>query len=120
MSYCRFSTDQFRCDVYVYEHCGGWHQIHVAGNKHVSDKPRPAPVSLDAPFAEYMAADDALTAWMDQATRVAIDLPHAGESFECAGPLECAEKLEELKALGYVVPQFAIDALREEAAEQSA
>ena len=33
MSYCRFSCDNFRSDVYVYESCMGGFVTHVAGNK---------------------------------------------------------------------------------------
>lgn len=69
MSYARWGDG----DVYVYEHCGGWYQIHVAG----------------------------------------------GGNFQCAGPGECADKLEELRKEGKDVPQYAIDALREEAAERA-
>ncbi len=124
MSYCRFSSDQFRCDVYVFEHCGGWWQIYVAGNKLVSDTPRPEFTAGDwwargeEGIAAYTACDTALCEWMEQAQRVAIELPHAGEGFELGSPGDCADTLVMLKELGYVVPQSAIDALREEAAEQ--
>lgn len=45
-----------------------------------------------------------------------ITLPHAGESFVDDSPGECADRLETLAALGYYVPQYAIDALRDEQA----
>jgi len=43
-----------------------------------------------------------------------IGLPFDGETFNDPTPGECAERLEWLRGLGYVVPQFAIDALRAE------
>ena len=44
-----------------------------------------------------------------------IGLPEDGETFNDATAEECADRLEYLRALGYRVPQYAIDALREEA-----
>lgn len=44
MSYCRFSTDDYQCDVYVYEDVGGWWSTHVAGNRPVYAEPLPDPV----------------------------------------------------------------------------
>ena len=69
MSYARWSDG----DVYVYEHCLGWWQIHVAG----------------------------------------------GGDHQLGSPGECADKLEELRAEGKDVPQYAIDALRAEQAESA-
>ena len=35
MSYCRWSSDDFQSDVYVYEDCRGPWVVHVAGRRHV-------------------------------------------------------------------------------------
>lgn len=43
-----------------------------------------------------------------------IGLPYDGYTFHHNAPEYCANKLEELRALGYKVPQSAIDALRAE------
>ena len=43
-----------------------------------------------------------------------IGLPCDGESFNDSTPGECADTLERLRGMGYIVPQYAIDALREE------
>lgn len=34
MSYCRWSSDNFNCDLYCFEHCGGWYQTYTAGSRH--------------------------------------------------------------------------------------
>ena len=52
--------------------------------------------------------------WIDLS---ALTPAHTGESYDEVGPAECADKLEEIKAAGLNVPQYAIDALREEAEE---
>lgn len=115
MSYCRWSSDDWRSDVYVYEHYMGAWVIHVAGNRVVGDIPKlPAPTMSN--IEEYMAAHRAQMAFLDKCSREPITLPHAGETFDCASPGDCAAKLLELRELGYHVPQYAIDELREEAA----
>ena len=44
MSYCRFSSDDWQCDVYVYaDVAGGW-TTHVAAVRFVFDKELPPPV----------------------------------------------------------------------------
>lgn len=47
-----------------------------------------------------------------------IGLPHDGHGFCDETPNACADRLEYLRALGYKVPQYAIDSLREEAEDQ--
>ncbi|WP_314435823.1 hypothetical protein [Massilia timonae] len=114
MSYCRFSSDNFGCDVYVYEHVAGGFVTHVAGNRIVGDVPKlPRPTKENR--SEYMAAHRAQMDFMTDAKREDIDLPHAGGSFSDDTAGECAARLESLRVLGYKVPQYAIDALREEA-----
>lgn len=43
MSYCRWSTDDFLCDLYIYEHYEGFWAIHVASIRRVYHKPLPPP-----------------------------------------------------------------------------
>ena len=120
--YTRRDEDQ-NSDVYVYESVGDFWQIWIAGNRLVSDKPRPDPSPAnwwamgEAGLDAYQTATKALDDWMEQAERVAINLPMAGEGIQCADAGSCADELVSLQALGYYVPQFAIDALREEANE---
>jgi hypothetical protein len=113
MSYCRFSSDDFQCDVYVYEDCmGGW-TTHVAGRRHVLKKPLPPPVDI-SDFKAWIRRDRKVRRILDRAKMVDIGLPHDGECFNDPTPGECADRLEELRVLGYRVPQYAIDQLRTE------
>jgi hypothetical protein len=115
MSYCRWSSDDFQCDVYVYDGGGGW-TTHVAGNRPVGAVPPTPPKRNDPAWPrEFLAAHQAQMAFLETCERVAITLPHAGESFHDDTPGECADRLEMLRALGYKVPQYAIDELRAEA-----
>jgi hypothetical protein len=118
VSYCRFSSDNFACDVYVYESVGGAFVTHVAGNRVLGEVPKlPRPTKENA--AEYLAARRAQSKFLDTAKREPIDLPYAGQSLGDDTAAECADRLEQLRALGYNVPQYAIDALRHEHNEDS-
>lgn len=122
MSYCRWSSCDFDCDVYVYEDVhGGW-TTHVASRRHVIAEPLPEPVRLPRPFTNeqfnaWYARSQAASRAIDAAELVDIGLPHDGRTFNDPTPGECADRLEVLREMGYHVPQFPIDALREEAAE---
>lgn len=115
MSYCRWSSDDFSCDVYVYEDVGGYWAIHVAGARVVGDVPSTKGLLTTDTVDAYLIAHAAQMAFLDTCEREPIGLPHDGESFDCDSPEEAADTLEMLRGLGYIVPQYAIDALREEA-----
>ena len=129
MSYCRWSSDDHQCDVYVYEDCGGWWQTYVAGRKRRLREG----VSFPPPVEDV---GNNVEAWLGRHKQVREiideknegilwdweDLPeqYAGANFSDDTPGECADTLEMLRAAGYSVPQYAIDALREEQAEMVA
>lgn len=115
MSYCRFSSDNWTFDIYCYEHRDGQFQIHVANNRLVGDIPT-LPAIGSVSDLDWMIENKTQMDFLAATDREAIDLPHAGESFSEATAEACALRLELLRALGYHVPQRAIDALREEAA----
>jgi hypothetical protein len=118
MSYCRWSSDDSQCDVYVYEDCAGGFTTHVAGRRRVFKEPLPPVVPMDEELKdEYFERYGKVNKMVDEAELVDIDLPYAGESFNDDTAGECADRLEELRGIGYIVPQYAIDALREEALE---
>ncbi|AUA86743.1 hypothetical protein CWI23_23360 [Pseudomonas aeruginosa] len=78
----------------------------------------PALVPFEPEYVDqFLARHNQVMAMVDAADRVLIGLPHDGDSFDDADQEACADRLEYLKGLGYVVPQYAIDALREEAEE---
>jgi hypothetical protein len=84
MSYCRWSTNNFQCDAYVYESDDGW-VLELAAKR-----------------------------YQDDGTIVEIGLPYDGQSFLFSHPIECAIKLLEMKLVGYWIPQYAITDLIEE------
>lgn len=113
MSYCRWSSDGFQCDVYVYESNEGY-TIHVAGNR----RPRRV-VDIDFSSQESLAASiKQQRQELDDPTNepVKIGLSEDGKTFVDPTPGECAERLTWLQGLGYHVPQDVIDDLRDEQA----
>lgn len=119
MSFCRWSSDDFQCDLYVYYSVGDFYQIHVAGRRHALKEPLPPKVTYrnkdGTPSLEYWDRHKKVQAMLDTAELVDIDLPCDGESYEIDTADECAAKMEELRDIGYNVPQFAIDAVKEDA-----
>lgn len=119
MSYCRWSSDNWRSDVYVYAHYDGTWTTHVAGRKRVGEIPEAPsfaePINDDwmRRYREHMDAVEA-------AEMVDIGLAHDGKTFKDAGPLECAATLLMLKATGYHVPPGVIEDLESEAADMAA
>ncbi len=114
MSYCRWSTNDYRCDVYVYQSSEGW-DTHVARHRHeVPDGAFPPPVDPSEDLDGWVLRSEVVRALIHEAERKPIGLRYDGESYVDATPGECADRLEQLRALGYRVPQSAIDSLRAE------
>ena len=115
MSYCRFSSDDWQCDVYVYADCNGGWTTHVAGRRPVFKEKLPDPIPLESSnIREWMERDRKVFKMLDDAEMVGIGFEHDGESFNHDTPGECADWLKELSEMGYNVPQYAIDSLRED------
>jgi len=112
MSYCRWSSDDFQCDVYVYASDRGW-TTHVAGRRHVFTEPLPVVVE-DASAREMFKRHEIVSEMVERAELVDIGLAHDGETFDDDTPGECADRLEYLRSCGYNIPQYAIDELRDE------
>lgn len=110
MSYCRWSSEDWKCDVYCYESTEGGYQVHVAARRVVGDVPK---VDWSSPKAVYETYQKQMK-FMDTVKREIIGLQHDGESFSFNTAKETAAWLVHLKYLGYVVPEYAIEALMEE------
>lgn len=121
MSYCRFSTDDFQCDVYCYESDAGF-QLHVASNKPDFKEPLPPPIDWgeqgqDGFNEKYLKRHRKVMEMVESADRISINRPHAGKSFCFDTPDELADFLVVLEGEGYRFPGKVIDCLREEGEE---
>lgn len=85
MSYCRFSSDNFQSDVYVYADVYGGYTTMVAEVR--------------------SGGDDSL---------VKIGLPHDGETFNDETAEGVLKRLLSLRELGYHVPEVALLRLKKE------
>jgi len=119
VSYCRFSTDDYKCDIYLYEDAmGGW-TTHVAGSRYVADTPIPTlpPGWWSLPVEEAMALNTAQMNWIKAARMEPIKLPSAGKSFRDGDLEQVIARLEGLRVEGFNFPDFVLTSLREDAAE---
>ena len=116
MSYCRWSSDSFRCDVYVYGSDAGF-ITHVAGTRRVLADDAHAPslqLLIDGKVNEWEAANKVWHQILESADSVPIDHPDAGQSFVDDTAGECADTLKRLAQQGFWVPEGVIDDLRAE------
>lgn len=109
MSYCRFSDDNWKSDVYIYESADGY-VCHVATNRVVGNIPE-EPEMSDTGF---IAAHTAQMNYLDSAERVAIGGKYDGETRVFATLQELSDFTRELIQAGYHVPVWATDAIQEE------
>ena len=118
MSYCRWSSDNFKSDIYAYEDVNGGWTTHVAGSRYVGDIPEIPPFGTSSP-EEVAAAYKAQHEYFRSAICVDIDLPHAGEMFNDPTLEAFKERLLRLRTLGYHVPAYVFEAIDEEIAALS-
>ena len=123
MSYCRWSTNDFQCDLYCYEDVGGGWTTHVACKRLLLPDNVPPPVAPpkdDSPAEherwanEWLARHAAMRPIIDAAKRVPIGLPYDGESFNDPDLKSFLDRLLHLREVGYVFPDYVLDRVREE------
>lgn len=120
MSYCRWSSDNWRCDIYCYASVGDFYAIHVAGNRVAEPIPEePSWDMIPTDPKEFARLHNVVMDYLSTAERHPIGLPHDGETFEEPTAQHAAERLRMLRAVGYRVPDYAIQSLDEDAAEEA-
>lgn len=121
MSYCRFSSDGFRSDVYVYLGVGGYHilvaQFHCT-NDFVYPELLPAPSGKRALERHCKAVSDKQKHWIATMTRTKLELEHAGDEFVLRTAREAVDRLKYLSALGFHVPESCFQALQSEVEDE--
>lgn len=120
MSYCRFSTNDYQCDVYCYESCYGGYQTEVASRRYVFTGPLPPPLPNDQGMLEnvmaFYARHDQVRKLLDVQNMVKIGLAYDGASFVDDTLEEFLERLQMLRTAGYNIPDYVFDDVREEIA----
>ena len=111
MSYCRWSSDNFRCDLYCYADCGGGYTTWVANNRVVGDIPI---VLNDIMSNDWLDKHNKQMEFLDNAEREEIGLPHDGESFNDPTLEAFLERLLYLREVGYNFPDYVLGRIMDE------
>lgn len=123
MSYCRWSTDSFRCDLYCYADVrGGW-TTHVATMR-VPDSGPTEDHSLmnqgEAGIAEWLRQHEALMAWLQSAEKIRIGGLYDGKTFRDSTLVDFRKRLVALRAAGYRYPDYVLEMVDRERREAGA
>lgn len=122
MSYCRWSSDDFQCDLYCYADVSGGYTTHVAGNKSVGEIPKTDWVGFmnkTISAEEFAEQHSKQYEWLDKCERKPLGLPCDGESFNDATAELWLKRLMELRAMGYRFPDHVIDDAKAEMEEEA-
>jgi hypothetical protein len=115
MSFCRWSSDDFRCDIYAYESEAGF-IVHVASSRYLGDIPR-VPFILDVSNEEFIKAYNAQHEFLKTAKQQKIGLEHDGETFQYDSLPEMLGGLRDLKNKGYRIPDWTFKEILREITE---
>lgn len=117
MSFCRFSTDDFRCDFYAYESKNGFH-LYVAGNRINWDPPVSPydPSSLELSQEEFGRVSREYHEALERAPREPIGLEGAGGDHLLGTLRELRDMIGEHMRRGFRAPGWLLPSLDEELA----
>lgn len=119
MSHCRWSTDDFGCDLYVYQAGQAW-MVHVASNRVIPAEPFPPPVDVDGDvdpsgwLEAWTERNRKVLTIVDRSARERIHGPYDGAMFAVDSPGEAADLVDFLAKEGYRVPGCVSAELRAE------
>ena len=119
MSYCRFSTDDFRCDFYAYESEDGFH-LDVAGSR-TDWEPPPSPydpASWDLDEEEFTRIAAEYHEALQAAPRECINLEGAGQHHRFDTLSEMRDMIEDHVRRGFRAPGWLLPSLDDELAEE--
>lgn len=113
MSYCRWSSDNWQCDLYCYENTFGSYSTHVAKARYGGEIPV-VPDIFKTPLEEWCEAHKKQMDYLKTAKRIPIDLPYAGESFDDPDLPSLLKRIKILKEVGYYIPAWIVPEIEEE------
>lgn len=113
MSYCRWSSMNFACDLFVYGSSFGY-TVHVAEMRFRDTSQLPEAPDPFLPYEEWFHLNAERDAIFDTLVSEKIDLPHAGETFTLDTLSELRDRLVELRGLGYRFPDAVLEMIDDE------
>ena len=82
MAYCRWSSMNWRCDIYCYQHVDGGYTTHVASNRVLGDIPaEPSWDLIQTNQEQWVIEHKAVMDFLETCKRERIGLLHDGETF---------------------------------------
>jgi hypothetical protein len=118
MSYCRWSDDDFRCDLYCYESDGGY-VTRIAALMFVYSGQPPRVDSNGHHDADKIALQTkARDKFFENAIKIPIGLPYDGETFVDEDIHSFRKRLVLLKELGYRFPDRVLARIDDEIREE--
>jgi hypothetical protein len=109
MAYCRWSTEDFECEVYAYQDIAGGFTIHLASNRRLGSG-TPPPSACDLTTEEFLTALDKWTT-----TNFApLELPQAGDTIRVATLGEFLAQMQQLRKIGYQFPDYVLEDIQAE------
>lgn len=115
MSYCRFSGDNWKCDLYCYESADGF-VTHVASSRVVGDVPSVSSL-LSTDNETWFKAHQTQQKFLESAERVDIGLPYDGMAFADDTLEDFLDRINCLKEAGYYVPGYVIKIIKKQIKE---
>ena len=114
MAYCRWSSDNGKCDVYVYSDVFGGYTTHVA-----RQKPDRNLVPKEPDWASFSSNEErhkASMAWGEALVMAykPIGLAHDGETFNDPDLQSLLNRLLHLRTVGYHVPDSVLERIKGE------
>jgi hypothetical protein len=111
MSYCRWSSDDFQCDLYAWEDVSNCWIIEIAENRLVFNEPLPDPINPADDINGYCERRTKVMELVDSATRKTIGHHLAGERIECATIEEFRKQMVNLRQEGFRFPDSVLEVI---------
>lgn len=119
MSYCRWSSENFQCDLYCYQSNEGY-VTHVAARRHAVLPTASLEEIVMAEPSRMAALLDQYNAWSRaDHDMVPIGLGYDGRTFTDDTLEEFLATVTILRQTGYRVPDYVFDAIKEEMKDDS-
>lgn len=120
MSYCRWSSLNWMCDVYCYEDVSGGWITHVAGNRRIREPvPGDADITTSTP-EKWAEAHQQTMVDLENIPLEPIGLAHDGETFNDPTLESFRDRLHMLREAEYIVPDYVFEEIKEEMSSSEA
>lgn len=112
MSYCRWSSDNYNCDIYAYESCYGGYEIHIASSKYEGEIPKLDYNLLATDMVEFTKQRKAQLEYLKDCGTKELNLKYAGENLGAETLEEFENLMLELKEIGYDIPDYVFETIK--------